>query len=69
MLSEHTDDSSRSSAEAILASLAKDRRNQKLSKDIYRNMKNQIVPERDRRESLGAETLCGKSHTPGQHFE
>ena len=32
-------------------------------------MKNQIVPARDRRESPGAETLCGKSHTVGQHVE
>ena len=29
---------------------------------------NQIGPERVRRESPEAETLCAKSHTPGQRF-
>ena len=32
-------------------------------------MKNQIGPERVRRESPGAETLCAKNHAPGQRFD
>ena len=31
-------------------------------------MKNQIGPKRVRRESPEAETLCAKSHAPGQRF-